>query len=76
MIARFAFKNTREGNGSDFLKFVLSNDAKFGFEHIAIECANEESASFAQKFGCRYLGRKHNWCAPVSDIKTAVYKGP
>ena len=51
IIARLSFTKERIGHGTHLLRFLTEVARKYGFNHIGIECANDKSSAFAQKFG-------------------------
>ncbi len=74
VIAQIGFDDTRIGNGTDFIRFVVKSSQKFGIENIGIESANHASSSLAAKCGFSPIAPATgvHWCGSIEAISRFV----
>lgn len=71
VIARIEFEETRQGHGTEVLKLILSFAEKFNIQKVAIEQANNNASSFAEKLGFSRFGNK-DWIIDISKLKNRL----
>lgn len=73
IIARIGFKVTRKGHGRRLLTLITELASEIGYQHIAIESANDNSSAFGKRFGLKPMDdRGSNWIGSVGDVQRAL----
>ncbi|MEO4013008.1 hypothetical protein [Pseudomonas rossensis] len=73
VLARIGFKDPRNGHGRRLLTLIIGLASEIGYQHIAIECANENSSAFGKRFGLQPMDdRGLNWIGSVDDVRRAL----
>jgi hypothetical protein len=73
VLARIGFKDERKGHGRRLLTLVTGLSSEIGYQHIGIECANENSKAFGRRFGLQPTDdRGSNWIGSVVDVQRAL----
>jgi len=65
------YKQKRQGNGTQFIKFLCTISEKFSISHIVIENVNDESSALARSLGFT----KTNNVIDTMDIDILTLKG-
>lgn len=73
VLARIGFKDTRKGHGRRLLTLITELASEIGYQHIAIESANDNSSAFGKRFGLQPMDdRGSNWIGSVGDVQRAL----
>jgi len=68
IIAQIEFENTRIGNGTDLLRFLVQHADKFSYKYIGVESAcSEKMECFCRKFGFKEV-HPSNYLIEVSKL--------
>ncbi|WP_342248110.1 GNAT family N-acetyltransferase [Pseudomonas sp. OTU2001] len=72
IIARIGFKQQRAGHGSALVRYLLELAPTIGYGHVAIECANANSAAFAERLGFSPFENRRHWVGSVDAVREAL----
>lgn len=72
VIARIGFKQRRSGHGSALVSYLLELAPTIGYRHVAIECANANSAAFAERLGFSPFENRRHWVGSVEVIRETL----
>lgn len=72
VIARIGFKQQRSGHGSALVSYLLELAPTIGYRHVAIECANANSAAFAERLGFSPFEKRRHWVGSIDAIRKAL----
>lgn len=73
VLALLRFKRTREGEGTNLLKFLLEKQSKYGYEEIGIEECNDNAKAFARKLNFKAIDeRNENFVISIKDLKQTL----
>ncbi|WP_338524320.1 GNAT family N-acetyltransferase [Pseudomonas batumici] len=72
VIARIGFKHQRAGHGHALVKRLVDLAPKFGYRHLAIECANAKASAFAERLGFTPYENRQHWVGSVDAIREAL----
>lgn len=72
VIARIGFKQQRAGHGRALVSYLLELAPTIGYRYIAIECANANSAAFAERLGFSPFENRRHWVGSVDAIREAL----
>lgn len=67
-LARVGFSEQRAGHGRELLGMLLTLAPIFGYQYIAIECANANAAAFSKRMGFTSYVNGYHWIGSISDI--------
>ena len=65
VVARIHFHQTRVGHGSALINFLVEQAPCYGYQQIAIEYANSNSAAFAQRQGFTNKAGTRDWIKKI-----------
>jgi hypothetical protein len=71
-LARIGFSEQRSGHGKALLERLVTLAPIFGYQYIAIERANMNSAAFSKRMGLTSYQDRYHWIGFISDIKYAL----
>lgn len=72
VIARIGFASPRKGNGRRLLAFLVEWAANHGFHSLGIECTNQESYAFGQRFGMIDTAVDGDISATIGQLQRAL----
>ncbi|TMP27713.1 hypothetical protein CWB99_13550 [Pseudoalteromonas rubra] len=75
VIARLAFKEQRQGHGSDLLRFLCTVSGRYGIRSIALEQTNINSSAFASRLGFKEVVEKY-WVISTEALAAELSKRP
>jgi GNAT superfamily N-acetyltransferase len=80
VIARIEFRERHKGHGRAFLRFLLAQAERFGYDKIAVECTSDDIGiqSFCAKFFFDQPTsprRNSNWIAAVEHVSLVLAGG-
>lgn len=68
VLARIGFRQNRKGIGAKFLLLINRLAQQYNYQYIAIECTNENSRAFAERFGFKPDRHMSNYTVHTDDL--------
>lgn len=72
VIARLYFSETRKGNGTSLLQFIIKHSKIYKYEKIMIECANDNATAFAKRYNFSEYKNDSNFIISTDELENSL----